>query len=301
MQPTVVPTKRLRPPALPHWRKIPCAWLIFAAVMAPVFCCGSSLLMYLIFAPPQINILILGLDSRGSEGDLARTDAIMVLGIDPRRLEMSLLSIPRDVFIEVPGYGSQRVNTINVLGEQEAPGKGPVLVEAALEQTLGISIDRYARLDFAAFTQLVDAVGGVTVDIDRVIQDDAFPTAEGGTMSIRFEPGVQVLNGEQALIYARTRHGDDDYQRAARQQQVLSALMARLVNPGRWASAWNAVQSHMDTDLNAVDGLLYALPVILNRGRAQQLVIDRDYVSPGSNGVIPNREALEPWLREYLR
>jgi LCP family protein required for cell wall assembly len=269
--------------------------------MTPVFCCGSTLLLYLIFAPPQINILILGLDSRGSEGALARTDAIMVLGIDPRRLELSLLSIPRDVFIEVPGYGSQRINTINLLGEQEAPGNGPILLDSAIEQTFAISIDRYVRLDFRAFTELIDAVGGISVDIERVIQDDSFPTVDGGVTTIWFEPGIQTLNGEQALIYARTRHSDDDYQRASRQQQVLTGLMSRLINPVRWPSAWNAINSYTETDANLIDALLYSLPVILNRGRAQQLVIDRDYVSPGANGVIPNLDAIEPWANEYLR
>lgn len=276
-----------------RWR-----WGLFALFMTPVLCCGWSLLIYLIFPPPPTDILILGLDSRAGEGAAARTDSIMLLGIVPGQLQVSLLSMPRDLFIEVPGYGSQRVNTINLLGEQAATGSGPALLAASIQATFGVGVDRFVRLDFQGFVRLIDAVGGVTIDVERAIVDDAYPTEDGGTVSIRFDPGLQHMDGERALIYARTRHTSDDYQRAVRQQQIIGALAGRLLNPLVWPGALAALGSSMETDLTIGDMLGLSLPVLVNRGRFDQLVIDREWIVGSAQGhAMPNLERLIPWLR----
>ncbi|MBL8153029.1 MAG: LCP family protein [Anaerolineae bacterium] len=276
-----------------RWR-----WILFALVMTPVFCCGWSLLIYLIFPPSPTDILILGLDSRAGEGAAARTDSIMLLGINPGRLQVSLLSMPRDLFIDVPGYGSQRINTINLLGEQAAPGSGPALLAASIQATFGVGVDRFVRLDFQGFVRLIDAVGGITIDVERAIVDDAYPTEDGGTISIRFDPGLQHMDGERALIYARTRHTEDDYQRAARQQQVISALAGRLLNPLVWPGVLAAIGSSVETDLTIGDMLSLSVPILANRGRFDQLVIDREWIVGSAQGhAMPNLERLIPWLR----
>ncbi len=276
-----------------RWR-----WIVFALVMTPVFCCGWSLLIYLIFPPPPTDILILGLDSRAGEGAAARTDSIMLLGINPGQLQVSLLSIPRDLFIDVPGYGSQRINTINMLGEQAVPGSGPALVAASIQETFGVSVDRFVRLDFQGFVRFIDAVGGITIDVERAVVDNAYPTEDGGTMSIRFDPGLQHMNGERALIYVRTRHAGDDYQRAARQQQVINALVPRLLNPLVWPGALAALGSSMETDLTIGDMLSLSLPILTSRGHFDQLVIDREWIVGSAQGhAMPNLERLIPWLR----
>lgn len=279
-------------------RRRGCLWLLFALVMAPIFLCGLTLVFYLVFPPPRTNIVIMGLDSREGEGYIARTDSIMLLGVNPAQLRVSLLSIPRDVFIDVPGYGMERINTVNVLGEVEAAGSGPTLLTSALEADFGIDLNRYLRLDFRAFIELIDAVGGVTIDVDRVVVDDAYPTADGGVVSIRFDPGLQQMDGERALAYVRTRHQDDDYRRAERQQQVISALLGRLVNPLRWPAAVSVLNRYVDTNLTLGDLIALAPPVILNRGRFEQLVIDRDYILGTAEGyAVPNFELLIPWLQ----
>lgn len=277
-------------------------WIILAFFVFPLFCCGTSLLTYLIFPPAPVNIVVLGTDGRAGEGFLSRTDSIMVIGVKPSQLRLSLLSIPRDIFIEVPGYGSQRVNTINVLGEQERPDGGPSLVMSSISQDFGIRLERYIRLDFNGFVKLVDAVGGVTIDVERPITDDSYPTEDGGFQYIHFDAGVQQMDGERALIYSRTRHGDDDYQRAARQQQVISALFGKLVNPLRWPAALGVLQSSVDTNLTPIDMFTLVVPAALSRGRYEQLVVNRDYIlgSPSGN-AIPNYDLLNPWLQEHLR
>src|SRR5690242_15030339 len=98
---------------LPRNRRLSPLLIFFVALLFPVFCCGITLLTYLVFPPRHLDILILGVDSRPGEGFVARTDSIMLLGLDPAHLRTSILSIPRDLFIEVPSFGQQRVNTIN--------------------------------------------------------------------------------------------------------------------------------------------------------------------------------------------
>jgi LCP family protein required for cell wall assembly len=256
-----------------------------------------TLLTYLVFPPRHLDILILGVDSRPGEGFVARTDSILLLGLDPAHLRTSILSIPRDLFIEVPGFGQQRINTVNVLGEQQGPGRGVDLLIDSLEQGFGIRMDRYARLQFSGFVELINAVDGVTIDVERTIVDDLFPMADGGVMTVRFDSGIQHLDGERALMYARTRHADDDYQRANRQQQVMSALKAKMANPLYWPAVINVLNRSLDTDLTIIDLALMAPPVILNIGRYDRLVIDRDYiVGTGDGNAAPDYEKLKPWL-----
>jgi LCP family protein required for cell wall assembly len=275
--------------------------IFFVALLLPVFCCGMTLLIYLVFPPPHIDILILGVDSRPGEGFVSRTDTIMLLGIDPAHLRTSILSIPRDVFIEVPGFGQQRINTVNVLGEEQGQGRGVDLLIASLAQDFGIHVDRYARLQFSGFVELIDTVGGVTIDVERSIVDDSFPMPEGGVTTIRFDSGVQHMDGERALIYARTRHADDDYQRADRQQQVVSALMAKMANPLHWPAVMAVLNRALDTNLTVLDLALLAPPMLLNAGRDDRLVIDRDYIIGTAEGrAVPNYEKIKPWLAGHF-
>jgi len=270
--------------------------IFFAALLFPIFCCGLTLLIYLVFPPPPIDILILGVDAREGEGYVSRTDSIMLLGIDPPHLRTSILSFPRDLFIEVPGYGQQRINTINVLGEEQSPGGGVDLMTDSLAQNFGVGVDRYVRLQFAGFVELIDAVGGVTIDVERTIVDELYPTEDGGVTTIRFDSGVQHMNGERALIYARTRQADDDYQRAARQQQVISALLARMAIPIYWPAVISVLNRTMETNLTILDMALLAPPVLLNIGRYDRLVIDRDYIVGSAQGATPDYDKIRLWL-----
>ncbi len=277
--------------------------LALIALFSPLVLCMGGLLLYVLFPPPPANILLLGLDARTGEGYATRTDAIMLLGVQPRRLRVSALSIPRDLFIDVPGYGSQRINTVNVLGELEESGYGPALLGDGLAESLGVRPTYHMRLNFDAFVQLVDAVGGIRVDIPRLIVDNSYPTRDYGTRSVRFEPGVQHLDGEMALAYARTRHTDDDYGRAERQQQVVRALMRKLVNPLNWGAVVVVGSQNMDTNMNPIQMMFYAPPMVFSgvTGTFDRLVIDRDYIVGGTNGAIPNYEKLRPWIEPRFR
>jgi anionic cell wall polymer biosynthesis LytR-Cps2A-Psr (LCP) family protein len=169
----------------------------------------------------------------------------------------------------------------------------------AISSDFDIRLNRYVRLDFNGFIQLVDAVGGITIDVEHTLIDDQYPTENGGVEYVKFDIGVQQMDGKRALIYARTRHADDDYQRAARQQQVISALFAKLVNPLRWPAALAALNSSVDTNLTLLDMYTLIVPALLNRGRYETLVVNRDYIKGSSEGhAVPDYEKLLPWLKE---
>ncbi len=274
-------------------------FVIFGMVMTPIFLCGLSLVAYLLFPPPQADILVMGLDSRAGQGMVSRSDSIMLIGIDSALLRVSVLSIPRDLHLDVPNYGMQPLNTVNMLGEMEQPGSGPALLSASIAQNFGVQPERYIRLDFAGFVELVDAVGGVMIYVDRTIVDNAYPTDDGSVISVRFESGLQYMDGERALIYARTRHADDDYRRAERQQQVLSALAGRLANPAHWPRVWGVLVQRLDTNLTLWDMVVLTPPVLLNAGRFEQLVINRDYIIGTAEGyAVPDYARIAPWLQE---
>jgi len=296
IDPVVQPSPQRRPSP---WQGCRRNWPVVAALalLLPAFLCGLTLVIYLLFPPPPLNVLVLGVDGRGREGYQSRADSIMLVGVSPARLKVSLLSIPRDLFMEVPGYGSQRINTVNFLGEQAAPGGGPRLMAETLEHNFGVRPDRYVRLSFQTFVAVVDAVGGITIDVERNLTDTAFPTEDGGVMTVQFESGRQFMDGERALIYARMRNPDDDYRRAGRQQQVVSAVLARLADPVSWPRVLQALGEGVDTDLNLVDAVRLLPPAVLNLGRFEQLVIDRDYILGTAAGhAVPNYERIRPWL-----
>lgn len=286
-----------------HRRRLGCVLGCALMILAPLGCLSVFLLGYILLPPDPIDIVILGVDARPGQGVVTRTDSFMVLNVTPGRGKVSLLSIPRDVFIKVPGYGEQRINTINVLGEQENPGVGgPALVKASLQESFGISVERYIRLDFNGFIALIDAVGGIDIEVPKRIVDYEYPALEGGTITIEFQPGRQHMDGERALQYARTRHQDDDYRRAERQQQVVDALVKKLSDPRsivRWPLVLEAIFSHTDTDLTVWDVATMAPALAVGWSSRDARVIDRpDLVGMSGGYAVPNYDQLLPWISE---
>lgn len=176
-----------------------------------------------------VTILLLGSDRRPGEPEPSRTDAVIVAHIDPQRQRVALLSIPRDLWADIPGYGYTRINAANVLGTTyNAPGGSRELVQTTVSQLLGIPIDHYVYIDFEGFTGAIDAIGGITVSVPKELYDPQFPAMDYSYMTAHFLPGPQRMDGTQALIYSRIRHTDNDFARMRRQQQVLVAILAEL-------------------------------------------------------------------------
>jgi len=178
----------------------------------------------------RVTVLVMGLDYRdwsAGEGP-SRTDTMMLLTLDPLNNTAGMLSIPRDLWVSIPGFENGRINTAYFLGEAyQVPGGGPALAVKTVEQVLGVKINYYAQVDFGAFIRFVDELGGVKIDLPKKIKIDPIVGDP-----VKLKPGRQVLSGELALAYARARNSSGgDLDRALRQQQVIIAIRERLLHP----------------------------------------------------------------------
>ena len=175
-------------------------------------------LILLIFMPSdQTNLLVLGLDSREADSDLARSDTIILTTFNPKIPYLGFLSVPRDLWVSIPGYGSNRINTAHFFAEADLAGSGPSVAMQTVHQNFDVDIDYYLRIRFSGFLDLVDAIGGVDVNL---------PVAMSG-----FPAGPNHLNAEQALAFVRDRSGSDDFYRMQRSQIFLIGLWDRMLNP----------------------------------------------------------------------
>ncbi|MGQ9893269.1 MAG: LCP family protein [Roseiflexus sp.] len=183
-----------------------------------------------------VNILLLGADARIGE-EISRTDAIILLHINPRSGHVSMLSFPRDLMVETPGFGRRKINAVYLIGETRlGKGYGAALLKQTVSDLVGVPVHHFALINFEGFRKVIDLVDGISIDVPTAIDDprypvDAFP-GDVRTMRVHFDPGLQWMDGERALIYARTRHADSDFGRNQRQQQVLLALVARVRERG---------------------------------------------------------------------
>ncbi len=176
----------------------------------------------------RINVLVMGLDYRDWEkGETPRTDTMMLLTLDPLSKTAGMLSIPRDMWVNIPGFDYGRINTAYFLGEMyKVPGGGPALAAQTVENFIGVPVNFYAQVDFYAFIKFIDHLGGLDMYIRKEIKVD--PLGPGNTVVLK--PGVQPLSGAVALGYARQRYTEGgDFDRAQRQQDVIMAIRQQIL------------------------------------------------------------------------
>jgi LCP family protein required for cell wall assembly len=173
----------------------------------------------------RLNVLLLGVDEDKN------TDTMMVLSLDPVGKTGVMLSIPRDTVVDIPGVGKDKINSAYLHGGG-TPETGPQLVRRTVQQFLGIPIHSYVLVNYEAFTTTVNTLGGVVVDPRRPAADPAYPTDDEGIVTLWYGPGPQLMDGDRALRFARIRHDTNDFERARRQQLVVSAVRDRLGEAG---------------------------------------------------------------------
>ncbi len=204
-------------------------------------------------ASERVNVLLLGVDEREtwSEGP-PRTDALMLVSADPKAKAVSVLSMPRDLWVNIPGFGPERINVAYRVAEMTAPGTGPDTAAKTVSEFLGVPVDRYVVVNFRAVREIVDSLGGLQVDVPYEIWAYQYPTESNGYMTVHVPAGPQLLNGAQVLQYVRTRHGSSDFERMRRQQQIIEALQARVTRadfipkaPGFLLVARDCVQTNL--------------------------------------------------------
>jgi LCP family protein required for cell wall assembly len=186
-----------------------------------------------------VNLLLIGVDERpGAPEEGVRADSLIVAHLNGPGGYANLLSIPRDSVVEIglpegpwqtkinSAYGTGYVRAEELYGAGVSPQRGGMALAAQTAQRfLGTPIHYTAQINFDGFARLIDALGGITVDVPAYILDTEYPTPDFGYTTIEFQPGVQRMDGATALIYARTRHSDSDFGRSQRQQQVLRAML----------------------------------------------------------------------------
>ena len=261
----------------------------------------------------RVTMLLMGLDYRdwqAGEGP-PRTDTMMLLTLDPTNRTAGILSIPRDLWVNIPGFEYGRINTAYQLGEAyKLPGGGPQLAVETVEELLGVPVDYYAQIDFSTFARFIDIIGGVEVDISEPIKLD--PLADGNIKKIK--PGHYNLPGDLALAYVRFRKSEGgDFDRSQRQQQVVMAIRQQVLNhklltklAPKASEIYQELSSGIHTDLNLEQALQLAwLAVQIPQEDIKQGAINADHItfakSPdGTQDVLKPRTEKIRELRDEI-
>lgn len=255
-------------------------WRVYSQ-MNKIFASGSGNILSLI-NPNQTkalkgqsrgrtNILLLGIGDSGHDGQYL-SDTIILMSIDYKTNSIAMFSIPRDTYVTIPGFGKSKINAADAYGEEKKKGGGPALAEQVVQNILGQPIDYYVRVSFSGLKDAVDAVGGVTVNVDNAFCDYNYPVEyKGDTSTVCFKAGPQTMNGIKALQYSRSRHSlqaneGSDFARSKRQQKVIVALKDKILstnsayNPKVALNLFNVLGNNVQTDFQVTDfASLFAL------------------------------------------
>lgn len=223
----------------------------------------------------RVNILMLGKGGPGHEApDL--TDTILLASIDPIQNEAALLSIPRDMYVEDAGGNEMKINAIyssakqkklSQVGDsdadrQSAEDVGLKAIKDTVSEIIGVPVHYYVMVDFTAFKDSIDTVGGITIDVKEPLYDASMAWLNGGS-SLLADEGLQTFNGTRALMYARSRYGSSrgDFDRTERQREVILALQQKVLsvgtfsNPVKVVELLNTLGNNVRTDLNGREEL----------------------------------------------
>lgn len=249
---------------------------------------------------PHFNILLVGLDQRGQVQHRSfRTDTIMIATLNSETNEGALLSIPRDLYVEVPLFGKRRINTVNVLGETQGyPGGGPALLMETIQQDFDIPMHGYVMINFQGFREIVDLLGGVDLYVEKEIWDNKYPDDHGGEITIHIPAGQQHMDSATLLQYCRSRYSSDDFDRMARQQKALAALGEKFLSLQmlpRLPALLQTMRHTFYTDLEP-DELtrLAQIGSQVDPGQVRFVVIDRSLLDPSQRQPGDEPDLLYP-------
>lgn len=247
-------------------------------------------------AADRVNIALLGVGGAGHDGP-ELTDTLLLASVRPSDGRASLLSIPRDLLAPIPDHGWWKINHANAFGEQAETGSGPAVTAKVLEDILEQPIPYTVKVDFAGFEKLINALGGVDVFVERAFTDTQYPTDDALVRTVRFESGWQHMNGERALIFARSRHGGNgegsDFARAKRQQKLLIAVRDRalsagtLLNPIKIHELLSVLDKHISTNIDLWE---------LARFADLASKVDTSAIHHATLGIGPNAPLMESTL-----
>ena len=256
--------------------------------------CCVSLFVYLL-APARINVLVIGIDYTAPGSSVGRSDTIVLTTVIPFEPYVGLLSIPRDLWVTIPGVGENRINTAHFFAEAAHTGTGPQALIQTIEQNFGVKSDYYIRIRFDGVRRIVDAMGGVDLEL-------AEPMAG-------YPAGRYHLTGNKALAFARHRMGADDFFRMEQGQLLLRAILKQMLRPAMWPKIPLIIVSgfqHVDTNIPWWQ--LPRIGVAVVRAGPDGLdsrIISREMVSPfttnqGASVLLPDWGKINPVVREMF-
>jgi len=253
------------------------------------------ILLYFL-APLRNTFLVLGVD-RAPEGTaLGRTDTMMIVSVNPLLPTVRMLSIPRDLWVSIPGVGENRINTVHFFAEADQPGSGPKAVMQAVRNDFQVPVRYYMRVRFDGVVQIVDAMGGVDINM---------PESMSG-----YEAGWNHLTGDQALAFARDRKDADDFFRMAHGQLLIKSIVRQMLAPTTWiripvitATVFRLVDTNLPFWNWPRIGLALVRAVI--GGNIDNRTLDRQMATPfvtneGASVLLPNWELINPLVREMF-
>jgi LCP family protein required for cell wall assembly len=264
--------------------------------------------------PETVTYLLLGSDIRS--GTSFRTDTMIIVALRPRLGQISLISIPRDLWVYIPTWGMQRINTAYLHGESTRyPGGGPGLIKDTILYNLGIRIDHTALVDFNGFKRILDTLGGIEVPVAcqftdwHLIDPNADQQNENNWSLYTIGPGVIQMDGDMALWYARSRKKSSDFDRGRRQQEVLRAVFSKFIRANsisKIPKLYEDLNSFISTDLS-LSSIMKLAPFALSLNNAD---IRSYYIRPplvfswitsqGAYVLSPNELALQAMLRDAM-
>jgi LCP family protein required for cell wall assembly len=245
--------------------------------------------------PQGTDVLVLGSDRRSAGNEThGRSDTLMLVHVDPEAGFISLLSLPRDLRVEVTGHGFQKINAAYAFG-------GAALAIETVQNVTGVDVDHYVEIDFGAFKDVTNSIGGVYVDVDRRYYYDGLDYE-----NIKLAPGYQLLSGDAALDYVRFRHDQDvDFGRMERQQRFLRAVREQALGWGlafKLPAVVKSLFANVATEMSAADVIELAHWAIdLRGGQVNQVVIRGDIKTiSGVSYVVATDQAIREAVRDFL-
>lgn len=247
-----------------------------------------------------VNILLMGVDRRGMRPEeRPRSDSMILVSIDPVSKKYDMFSVMRDTYVKIPGYGKSKINAALVEG-------GPQLAMETVSEFTGLPVDRYVITDFEGFKGLIDAIGGVEIDVEKNMRYRD-PT-DDGIYDINLKKGLQNLDGNKALQYVRFRHDAlSDYTRTERQRKLMGAV-AKEMKSGttvlQLPDILKKISPYIQTNITPVDMMkLAALGLQLDQAGQYQLPQTGAFRSGDRGGsvLIPDVEEVQQYVQEKIR
>ena len=249
----------------------------------------------LLTAKDKATIMIMGVDER--DDDVGRSDTLMIASIDPKTKQASLLSVPRDTRVKIKGHGFDKVNAAYAYGKQS-------LSQDTVENLLGVNIDHYIIINTKSFKKIIDAIGGIDIDVPKRMHYED-PWDDDGGLIIDFQPGMQHMDGAKAVTYVRYRDEEGDLGRIRRQQDFVRACMDKVLSPAiipKLPSVVKEIMESIDTDLSLRQILEFVgtLKESKENGLKTDMVPGKPMYIDGVSYWIPNLNKLRMTVADTL-